>query len=112
MRLRRIDGDPGPSTGLPWTKTNPIPGRSCSGRSVRLCGEFIDLFPFRKIKGLCPVAALKKQSLGKGGLEDPVLTYPSGNFVTTEAFNKVLRILLKDVVDFKEDTISCHSFKA
>ena len=38
--------------------------------------------------------------------------YPSGNFETTEAFNKALRILLGDVVDFKEDTISCHSFRA
>ena len=80
-------------------------------------GEFIDLFPFKKIKGLCPVAALKKQwryqkTLGKGGHEDPVFTYPSGNFVTKEAFNKALRILLKDVVDFEEDTISCHSFRA
>ena len=80
-------------------------------------GEFIDLFPFTKIKGLCPVAALKKQwrlqkSLGRGNLEDPVFTYPSGNFVTTEAFNKALRILLEDVVDFKQDSISCHSFRA
>ena len=80
-------------------------------------GEFIDLFPFKKIKGLCPVAALKKhwslqKAMGKGRLQDPVFIYPSGNFVTTEAFNKALRILLGDVVDFKEDTISCHSFRA
>ena len=80
-------------------------------------GEFIDLFPFRKIPGLCPVAALKKQwerqrSLGRGRPEDPVFTYPSGNFVTTEAFNKALRILLADVVDYSRDSITCHSFRA
>ena len=80
-------------------------------------GEFIDLFPFHMIPGLCPVAALKKQwerqrSLGRGRPEDPVFTYPSGNYVTTEAFNKALRILLEDVVDYKKDSITCHSFRA
>ena len=80
-------------------------------------GEFIDIFPFKKLRGLCPVAALKKhhalqKAIGRGRPEDPVFVYPSGNFLTTEAFNKAIRILLKDVVDFKKDTISCHSFRA
>ena len=80
-------------------------------------GEYIDLFTFDKIPGLCPVAALKKQhklqlNMGKGGPSDPVFIYPSGNFVTTGAYNKALRVLLADVVDFERDSISCHSFRA
>ena len=80
-------------------------------------GEYIDLFPFRKIPGLCPVAALKRQlelqrTMGRGRPEDPVFIYPSGNFVTTGAYNKALRVLLEDVVDFERDSISCHSFRA
>ena len=80
-------------------------------------GEFIYLFPFKKISGLCPVNALKKQkalqqSLGKGKPVDPVFTNPSGVFITREIFNKALRTLLGDVVDFKKNTISCHSFRA
>ena len=79
--------------------------------------RYIDLFPFDKIPGLCPVAALKKQhkrqlEMGKGGPADPVFIYPSGNFVTTGAYNKALRVLLADVVDFERDSISCHSFRA
>ena len=80
-------------------------------------GEFIDLFPFDKFPGMCPVAALKKQwklqkKMGRGRPQDPVFIYPSGNYVTKEAFNKALKILLKDVVDFGRDSITCHSFRA
>ena len=80
-------------------------------------GEFIDLFPFLKIPGMCPVAALKNQwrlqkDCGHGRPGDPVFMYPSGNFVTREGFNKVLRSILEKVVDFDKDTISCHSFRA
>ena len=80
-------------------------------------GEFIDVFPFQKIKGMCPVAALKNQwslqkAIGKGRPEDPVFVYPSGNYVTPEGFNKVLRALLGKMVDFSKNTISCHSFRA
>ena len=32
--------------------------------------------------------------------------------MTTEAFNKALRLLLADVVDYSKDSITCHSFRA
>jgi len=80
-------------------------------------GEFVDIFPFTSIKGMCPVAALRKQqelqrSIGKGRRTDPVFIYPSGNYVTLDAYNKALKVLLCDIVDFNKDTISCHSFRA
>ena len=80
-------------------------------------GEFIDLFPFKGIPGLCPVSALKKQksiqqNLGRGRPDDPVFINLSGSFITRQTFNKALRTLLGDVVDFEKDTISCHSFRA
>ncbi len=80
-------------------------------------GEYIDIFPFKKIRGCCPVAALKRQhslqrELQKGRPEDPVFIYPSGKLVTTEALNRALKILLEDVVDYSRDSITCHSFRA
>ncbi len=80
-------------------------------------GEFVDIFPVSKIHGCCPVAALRRQhriqmSIGKGGPQDPLFTYPSGRYVTLDAFNKALKVLLEDIVDYSKDKISCHSFRA
>ena len=79
--------------------------------------EFIDIFPFNQIKGMCPVAALKnrwhfQKTQGKGKPSDLVFTYPSGNFITLGNFNKVIRTLLEKLVDFNMDLITCHSFRA
>lgn len=79
-------------------------------------GEYIDLFEF-KGQGCCPVAALKRQwivqkSIGRGGRGDPVFTYPSGRFVTRDSYNRALRTLLEDLVDYSRDSITCHSFRA
>ena len=79
-------------------------------------GEFLDIFPFPE-SGLCPVKALlghfkTQKSLGRGRPQDPVFTYPSGRFLTTNALNSAFKTLLSDVCDFKQDTISCHSLRA
>lgn len=79
-------------------------------------GEYIDIFKFRG-QGCCPVAALKKQqelqkAMGKGRQEDPVFIYPSGRFLTKDSYNKALRTLLEDVVDYSKDSVTCHSFRA
>ena len=79
-------------------------------------GEFVDIFPFPH-RGLCPVAALRKQftlqqEMGRGKMSDPVFIYTSGKFLTPAGFNAVLRILLGDICDYKRDTISGHSFRA
>jgi len=79
-------------------------------------GEFVDLFPFPG-RGLCPVAALRRQfdcqkNIGRGGMSDPVFCFPSGKYMTPAAFNSALRTLLSDICDYKRDTITGHSFRA
>jgi len=79
-------------------------------------GEFVDLFPFSD-RSICPVLALRKQKLrqeeaGLGFSRDPVFALGRGKFLTVAKLNSILRILLKDQVDFKRDLVSCHSFRA
>lgn len=78
-------------------------------------GEFIDLFPFPG--SCCPVAALTthyriQKAMGRGNPNDPVFIFPSGKFLTTSKLNSILRSLLSDMFDYKNDSISCHSFRA
>ncbi len=79
-------------------------------------GEFVDIFPLPD-KSLCPVEALRKHKqlqveAGLGKKEDPVFALGQENYLTTRKFNEILRVVLTGVVDFKRDSISCHSFRA
>ena len=78
-------------------------------------GEYIDIFEFPGT--CCPVKALTAQfhmqrEAGFGRLSDPVFTFQSGKFLTPNKLNSILRTLLDDMVDYKKDTISGHSFRA
>ena len=78
-------------------------------------GEYIDIFPFEG--PCCPVRALERhyalqKSLGFGRPTDPVFTLPSGKYLTSAKLNNILRGLLSDIIDYKKDTVSCHSFRA
>jgi Phage integrase, N-terminal SAM-like domain len=75
-------------------------------------GEFVDLFPIHG-HPCCPVAALKKlKCLNETSKkEEPVFTFASGSYLTTNTMNVLLKELLKDVCS-DSDSISCHSFRA
>ncbi len=75
-------------------------------------GEYIDIFPFTKIRGYCLVAALKKQLSLQEAMKRgwPSFINLSGKLMTTEALNRALRILLEDCMYFSRYFITCHSF--
>jgi hypothetical protein len=79
-------------------------------------GDFVDLFPFPD-PPYCPVAALSKlywqqREAGLGGGDTAVFTYCSGKQLTREGLNAALKTLLEPVFDFRQGSISCHSFRA
>jgi hypothetical protein len=87
-----------------------------STKTSKCKGEFIDIFPFPD-KSCCPVRTIKKlmalqlqQNIFD--LEKPVFTFSSGQFLTTNKLNAVLKGLLNDIYVPGENSISCHSFRS
>lgn len=76
-------------------------------------GDFIDIFPF---ESCCPVAALEAHRAAQveAGLfsrEGGVFRLEGGKNLTATSFNRYIRDLLKDVVDFNRDAVTGHSFR-
>jgi len=78
-------------------------------------GEFLYLFPFPH-RGLCPVGALKTHLslvLKEGQPPHlPLFRDDVGYTITVDYINIALRQLLKFRIDFKDHSISAHSFRA
>ena len=78
-------------------------------------GEFLYLFPF-PYKGLCPVLALKSHlsSVSKRSLPShlPLFCDDDGYIFTVDYVNIALKSLLKFRIDFRDHSISAHSFRA
>jgi hypothetical protein len=86
-----------------------VPSTKTSGK-----GEFIDMYPI-KDHPCCPVAALKKlKNLveSKSTEEVPVFTFSSGQYLTVDKLNNILKSLLTDVCENGLDSITAHSFRA
>jgi hypothetical protein len=78
-------------------------------------GDFIDLFPFPD-PPYCPLAALIKmywqqREVGQGGRGQAVFTFTLGKQLTREGLNAALKTLISPIFNFKEGSISCHSFR-
>ena len=78
--------------------------------------EFLDAFPFPG-HGCCPMEALIRhrdlqQEAGLAHADGPVFRMARGQNLTPAVLNKILKSLLKEVVDYAKDSISCHSFRA
>jgi len=109
-----------PTTTLTWGQVNFREDDSIllflrMPKSGQKEGEYIDVFTFPGT--CCPVRSLHshlamQKKLGFGRMSDPVFTLPSGNFLTPTKLNAILKTLLSDIIDYKKDTISCHSFRA
>ena len=78
--------------------------------------EYLDIFPFPG-HGCCPMEALllHKQVQQRAGLASPggpVFRLTGGRNLTPALLNTLLRTLLKKVVDYTKEAVSCHSFRA
>jgi len=79
-------------------------------------GDFLDIFNF-KGHNVCPVKAIHRllhlhKKSPEQLMQEPVFTFPNGKFLTMRKLNKILKTLLSDIVDFKKNSIACHSFRA
>lgn len=78
--------------------------------------EYLDIFPFPG-HGCCPMEALQlhrslQQKAGLATTDGPVFRLMDGKNLTPQTLNRLLKSLLKDVVDYSKESISCHSFRA
>lgn len=108
-----------PTATLVWTDIK-LRGDGSAILTVRLPKsghpEYLDVFPFPG-HSCCPMEALllHKELQEKAGLaapDGPVFRMSNGQNLTPAALNKILKSLLKGVVDYSKDSISCHSFRA
>ena len=75
-------------------------------------GVTIDVFPTGDF--MCPVAAFKawkRDKVVKLSAQQPLFRLADGRNYTGAAFNKDIKSMLKDVVDYEKSPITAHSFR-
>ena len=74
---------------------------------------FLNVEMFETKSFTCPVKAVEKLRAARNEKQnEPFSIRAKGKILTISKFNKVLQVLLKDILKYEEGTISSHSFRS